>query len=87
MSKESEQKTESPVETPAADKTKPAKGESKTVNTDAETKSWSEWSTTIGVPAPIWKGAIAHLKADPDAPVTRSTFESAIRTFAGSRVQ
>jgi hypothetical protein len=56
-------------------------------NDATETKIWSEWASIVGVPVALWRGAAAHVKADIDAPVSRRVFESAVKGFAGSKVQ
>jgi hypothetical protein len=58
-----------------------------TVSDASETKLWSEWASIVGVPVALWRGAAAHVKADIDAPVSRRVFESAVKNFAGEKVQ
>jgi hypothetical protein len=45
-------------------------------------KSWGEWIKPLGVSRAIARGACAEVKGDWDSPVSKSVFESSVKSFS-----
>lgn len=45
-------------------------------------KSWSEWVKTLGVNRAIARGACSQVMSDWDSPVSKSMFESSVKSFS-----